>query len=108
MVGGERAGQHVHQGGLAGAVFADQRVNLAGQRFEIDGVERERTAEALGYGVGAEQLGGAYAVMDAHIFERGFAGFERAVELMVLDVLQNFLEARPRRKSQLLEILAAD
>jgi len=57
MVGGERAGQHIHQGGLAGAVFADQRVNLAGERFEIDGVEREGTAEAPGYGVGAEHLG---------------------------------------------------
>jgi hypothetical protein len=58
-------------------------VNLAGTRLEIDAVERERAAEALDYGVGAEQLGG---VMRAHVFERGFAGFERAVELMVLDV----------------------
>ena len=83
-------------------------MNLAGTRLEIDAVERERTAEALGYGDGAEQLGGVCAVMRAHVFERGFAGFERAVELMVLDVLQNFLEARSRRESQLLQVLAAN
>ncbi len=49
-IGRERARQHVHQRGLARAVLADQRVNLAGTRLEIDAVERERAAEALGYG----------------------------------------------------------
>ena len=44
--------EHVHQGSLARAVFADQRVNLAGARLEIDAVERERAPEALGYGGG--------------------------------------------------------
>src|SRR5271168_1970799 len=83
-------------------------MNLSRTRLEIDAVERERTAEALGYGDGAEQLGGAGAVMGAHVFERGFASFERAVELMVLDVFQNFLEARPRRESQPLQVLAAN
>ena len=35
--------------------FPDQRVNLAGTRLEVDAVERERAAEALGYGDCAEQ-----------------------------------------------------
>ena len=40
-VGAEPPGQDVHQRGLAGAVFAEQRHDLAGAGVEIDAVERE-------------------------------------------------------------------
>ena len=42
------AGEDLHQRALAGAVLADQPVDLARQQLEIDAVERGRAAEALG------------------------------------------------------------
>src|SRR5262249_39527007 len=42
------ATQHLHQGGLACAVFADHRVNLAGAHREIDVVQRAHAREYLG------------------------------------------------------------
>ena len=42
------AGEHVHQGGLAGAVFAEQAEHLAGADVEVDGVVGDQIAEALG------------------------------------------------------------
>ena len=48
LVRGVDAGEDLHQGALAGAVLADQSVDLARQQVEIDAVERGRAAEALG------------------------------------------------------------
>ena len=52
-ISAERAREHVHEGGFARAVLADQRVNLAWARLEVDAVERERAAEAFSDGGGA-------------------------------------------------------
>ena len=43
-----QAGQHAHQRRLAGAVLAQQRVNLTGQRGEADIVVRDHAGEAFG------------------------------------------------------------
>ena len=48
LIRGVHAAQDLHQGALAGAVLADQSVDLARQQIEIDAVERDRAAEALG------------------------------------------------------------
>ena len=42
------AAEDADQGGLAGAVFADQGVDLAREDIEIDAVERDGGAETLG------------------------------------------------------------
>ena len=42
-----QAGQRVHQGGLAGAVFAQQRVDLAGSYLEVDRVVGQHAGELL-------------------------------------------------------------
>jgi hypothetical protein len=41
----EKAGEDVHQGGLAGAVLADQGVDLAGPQLEINAVHRRSGAK---------------------------------------------------------------
>ena len=46
-VGAMHAAEDPHQRRLAGAVFADQRMNFARHRLEIDAVERARRAEML-------------------------------------------------------------
>jgi hypothetical protein len=42
-----RAGEDLHQGALARAVLADQRVHLAGPHRQVDAVQRDRRAERL-------------------------------------------------------------
>jgi hypothetical protein len=42
------AGEDLHQGALAGAVLADQAVDLPRPEVELDVVERGRAAEPLG------------------------------------------------------------
>ncbi len=49
------AGQHAHQGRLAGAVLADQRVNLAGLAVEGDIQKRLDARERLGYPLDRER-----------------------------------------------------
>ncbi len=46
-VGRVDAGQHAHQRGLAGAVFADQRVDLTGADVERDVVQRTHAGKGL-------------------------------------------------------------
>ncbi len=41
------AGQHLDQGGLAGAVLAEQAVHLAGRDVEVDAVQRADAGELL-------------------------------------------------------------
>src|SRR4029077_9065948 len=43
----QRARDHVEECALAGAVLADQRVDLARRQVQVDAVERHRRAEAL-------------------------------------------------------------
>jgi hypothetical protein len=52
-----RAGDRLDQGGLAGPVLADDRVDLAGQQLERHALERADAAEALG-DVGEPEKGG--------------------------------------------------
>src|ERR1043165_5537003 len=47
-VGRDEAGEDVQQGALAGAVLADQRVHFAHIEREVDAVQRDGRAEALG------------------------------------------------------------
>src|ERR1700722_3882729 len=47
----------LHQRALAGAVFAEQRVEGAGTYFQLDIVEREEVAEAHGHGDGVDAEG---------------------------------------------------
>ena len=49
------AGEHLHQGRLAGAVLAEQRVDLAGAHLERDVVERLHPGERLGDAVDVEE-----------------------------------------------------
>ena len=49
------ARQDFYQRGLARAVLAEQRMNLAASDIEIDVVERERPGEALGEAGDVEQ-----------------------------------------------------
>jgi hypothetical protein len=44
-------GQHLDERRLAGAVLAEQRQNLAREKVEVDVVDGERAAEALGHAV---------------------------------------------------------
>ncbi len=53
-----QAGQDVHQGALAGAVFAQQRVDFAGPHFEIDVVAGDNAREALDDAVHEDRGGG--------------------------------------------------
>jgi hypothetical protein len=48
FVGSEHAGKQIEEGGLARAVGADQRVNMAGRHLHIEFVEGKEAAEALG------------------------------------------------------------
>ena len=41
------AKQHVHQGGLAGAIFAEQGQHLALKEFEVNGVIGNNRAETF-------------------------------------------------------------
>src|SRR6185503_10064213 len=43
----ERAGEDLHQRGLAGAVLAEQDVHLALLHFEVDAVQRHHAGELL-------------------------------------------------------------
>ncbi len=56
-VGRELARQHAHQGGLAGAVLAKQRMNLAGAEIEIHALQRREPAEALVDSGHADEVG---------------------------------------------------
>ena len=42
-----RAGQHLDEGGFAGAIVAEQRQHLAALDVEIDAIERRHGAELL-------------------------------------------------------------
>jgi hypothetical protein len=48
LVGAQQAEQHVHQGGLAGAVLAQQGVDLAGLDHQVDAVVGGEGPEPLG------------------------------------------------------------
>ena len=54
-VGREDAGEDVHQRRLAGAVLAEQRVNLAALEVEIDAAQSLHAAEMLGDAAHGEQ-----------------------------------------------------
>ena len=45
----DNPGEDVHQGRLAGAVLAQQRMDLAGIQVEIDAAQRVHAAEALAH-----------------------------------------------------------
>ena len=47
LVGLVHAGEHLHQGGLAGAVLAQERMHLAGADLEAHPVERAHAGESL-------------------------------------------------------------
>ena len=53
--GGQEAGEQVEQGGLAGAVRADQGVHAALGDVEVDALHGGEAAELLGQGAGLEQ-----------------------------------------------------
>ena len=52
--------QDVHQRGLAGAVLAEQRMDLAGLDDQVDGIVGDQRAEALGDRAELEFHGGAF------------------------------------------------
>ena len=52
------AGDHVEQGGLAGAVGADDAEQLAGPHVEVHGVGGEHAAEAAAHSLKLQQRGG--------------------------------------------------
>ena len=54
-VGLDHAGENVHQRRLAGAVLAEQRMDLALAQVEIDAAQRLNAAEALDHAVHGEQ-----------------------------------------------------
>ena len=56
-VGLVRAGQHLDQGGLAGAVLAEQAVHLAGAHLQVDAVERAHAGELLDDAAHLQQRG---------------------------------------------------
>ena len=56
-IGPHRAGEDVHQGGLARAVFSDQGVHLARPEREIHAVQRPGRSESLGDVANLEQRG---------------------------------------------------
>jgi hypothetical protein len=43
------AGEHLHQGGLAGAIFADQGMHLAGAQLKLALAERMNAGKGLFY-----------------------------------------------------------
>ena len=43
------AGENPHQGGLAGAVFPDERVNLSALQFKVDSANGDGSNEAFEY-----------------------------------------------------------
>ena len=47
LVGLVGAGEHLDQGGLAGAVLAEQAVHLAGPDLQVDAVQRPHARELL-------------------------------------------------------------
>jgi len=47
-VGRQGAAEDAHEGGLAGAVLADQRVDCAGQQAEVHAFERPHAGEGFG------------------------------------------------------------
>ena len=55
------AGENLHQRALAGAVLADQGMNLAGPEVEIDVDQRRDAAERLGYADGFQDEAAASA-----------------------------------------------
>ena len=56
-VGALDAGDDVDEGGLAGAVRADQAADLAGRERDRDAVVGGEAAIALGHALGDEQIG---------------------------------------------------
>src|SRR5690606_22437581 len=54
-VGRKDAGDHVEQGGLAGAVRADDGEDFAPLHVEADAIDRKQTAEALGRTVDGQE-----------------------------------------------------
>jgi hypothetical protein len=61
VCGAQRGGQHAHQGGLAGAVGAQQTKNLSWQHRQGDTLERldlcaASSAERLAQGVGLDRI----------------------------------------------------
>ena len=59
------AGDHIHQSGLAGAVFTQQGKNLAGFHIQVNAVVGHHTAEGFG---NAFQFNGV-------LFAHGFSSF---------------------------------
>ena len=55
LIGRDLAGDHVEQGGLAGAVGADDGEELAGPDAEAHGVERLQAAKALAHRIDRQQ-----------------------------------------------------
>jgi len=43
------AGEHLDQGGFAGAIFAEQHVRFPGSQLEIHSIERQNARKLLGY-----------------------------------------------------------
>ena len=50
------AGEDIDQRRLAGAVLAEQRLDLAGTQIEVDRIEREHAWKALGDALQAQEL----------------------------------------------------
>jgi hypothetical protein len=107
-----RARQHAHQRGLAGAVLAKERVNLTRRGFEVDRVEGDGRAEAPGYGTRLKQSGGVMrlrrTIMAHDVGQRRFARGQRAVELLILNILEDGPELGAGHKTELDQIVAAD
>ena len=77
------AAEHLDQRGLAGAVLAAQRVDLAGAQVEADVLERDDAAEALDDRRGPR--GGRHALMPAQAFSGGPAALgHSAIDLVVV------------------------
>ena len=58
-VGGDRAGHDFDQGGFAGAVLSDERVDFPREEIERHALERPNAGKTLGNSVGVQDLGGA-------------------------------------------------
>ena len=95
-VGRDEAGEDVQQRALAGAVLADQRVHFARIEREVDAVQRDGRAEALGNAAQLEDhfrycsSGGCSNCCDAGVSR--FAGV-----ISVTPVSMRLSTRRPRR-----------
>jgi|HubBroStandDraft_3_1064219.scaffolds.fasta_scaffold479853_1 hypothetical protein len=71
-IGLELPGQNINQGAFAGAVFTQERVNLAWMQDEVHALQRQRVAEAFSDAAGKDGRLNAHLFFSDPMFLRGF------------------------------------